>query len=471
MVDSDDDKKDASEETPESSDDNGEDVEPESSDVEVAEGETDDSEEVVDTSEDDEPDSDAEEPDEPSADDVDDSKDDSEHSDDLLDESDEDSDDFLDESDEDSDDFLDESDEDSDDFLDDSDEDSDDFLDDSGDAEADESDAEEMEVSDEDAEDSGDTEDDSTDDEEGSHETSGPDGDETSSKDTTDDDASEESLEDGDETTDEGSTDEDEEPSGEEESVWSPTDDESASDGTSDRVAAIVDTVSERRPDAADERLDALRDEVPGFLDEYDESRIISAAVVAVDAEVDLDEILGPETGYERREPGVAAFFDHPDELLKAARATRDSHYEQFDCYSPFPIHGMDEAMGLGRSWIPWVTFGAGTVGLLCACAMEFGMMTFDWPMIIGGKPFAPWPAFVPIMFELTVLIGGVTTGVVMLRAAGCFEAADVIDPRLTDDRFALWISGEDSNYDRQEAVAFVEQMEPTEIRTYTEEH
>jgi hypothetical protein len=166
----------------------------------------------------------------------------------------------------------------------------------------------------------------------------------------------------------------------------------------------------------------------------------------------------------------VAAFFDHPHELLEAARVARESPYEKFDAYSPFPIHGMDEAMGLERSWMPWVTFGAGLFGLLCAIAMEFGMMTFDWPMIIGGKPFAPWPAFVPIMFELTVLIGGVTTGIVMLRTAGCFEPADVIDPGLTDDRFALWISGQDPAYDRREAVEFVRTMDPVEVRTFTEE-
>ena len=199
--------------------------------------------------------------------------------------------------------------------------------------------------------------------------------------------------------------------------------------------------------------------------DDHDNApdEFVDGDIVMTDRSVD------DATGHENSTPGIAAFFDHPDDLMDAARRTRDSDYEQFDAFSPFPVHGMDEAMGLGRSWIPWVTFGAGLFGFLCAVVLEFGTMTFDWPMIIGGKPFAPWPSFVPVMFELTVLIGGVTTGVVMLKAAGCFQPAEVIDPDLTNDRFALWISADDAAYDRDDVVEFVRSMNPTEVRTFTE--
>lgn len=166
---------------------------------------------------------------------------------------------------------------------------------------------------------------------------------------------------------------------------------------------------------------------------------------------------------------GVAAFFDHPDNLMSAARHARDSDYERFDAYSPFPIHGMDDAMGLGRSWIPWVTFFAGLTGFILANAMQFGMMTFDWPMIVGGKPYAPWPSFVPIMFELTVLLGGVTTGIVALAAGGCFRKPFIIDPDITNDRFALWISADDASWDQEEVIEFMESLRPVEIRTVTE--
>jgi hypothetical protein len=171
-----------------------------------------------------------------------------------------------------------------------------------------------------------------------------------------------------------------------------------------------------------------------------------------------------PPVGPENLE-GVAAFFDHPKHLMAAATYARDSDYEEFEAYSPFPIHGMDEAMGLGRSWIPWVTFGAGLTGFILANMLQFGMMTFDWPMIIGGKPFAPWPSFVPIMFELTVLISGVTTAVVMLKAAGCFQKPMIIDESITDDRFVLWISAQDKKFDLDRVTEFLEDLRPLEVR------
>ena len=163
---------------------------------------------------------------------------------------------------------------------------------------------------------------------------------------------------------------------------------------------------------------------------------------------------------------GLAAYFDDPHELLHAAEMARDEGFEVWDAFSPFPIHGIEDAMGVGRSWLPWVTFGAGGTGFLLANAMQFGMLTFDWPMIIGGKPYAPWPSFVPIMFELTVLIGGVTTALVMFIASGCFRKPKIIDPEITNDRFVLWIDAQDPKYDI--ARTFMAGLNPVEIRDVT---
>lgn len=161
---------------------------------------------------------------------------------------------------------------------------------------------------------------------------------------------------------------------------------------------------------------------------------------------------------------GLAAYFDYPAELLHAAEVMRDSEkFEKWDLFSPFPIHGFEEAMGIGRSWLPWVTFVAGGTGFTLANLLQFGTLTFDWPMIIGGKPYAPWPSFVPIMFELTVLIGGVTSALVMFIAAGCFRKPRIIDPEITNDRFVLWIDANDPNFDQ--ARAFMEELDPVEIR------
>lgn len=189
------------------------------------------------------------------------------------------------------------------------------------------------------------------------------------------------------------------------------------------------------------------------------EKRVVTARVVATDGkDVDTD-------ASERPVRGVAAVFDHPKHLLAAAALTRDAEYKDFDAFSPFPIEGMDAAMGLGRSWIPWVTTAAAVTGFCLATAMQYGMMGVDWPLIIGGKAFVPWPSFVPVMFELSVLMAGTTTVGVMFKAAGCFKKPLIIDPRITDDRFALWISADDEKFDLDEALEFLENMNPLEVR------
>ncbi len=163
---------------------------------------------------------------------------------------------------------------------------------------------------------------------------------------------------------------------------------------------------------------------------------------------------------------GMAAFFQHPGEILDAAEKARDKKFKKWDVYTPFPIHGMDDAMGIGRSWLPWVTFGAALTGMTTALTIQTGTMTFDWPIIIGGKPFFPWPSFMPVTFELSVLFAGITTSLVMFWAAGLPSLKPkVIDPRLTRDRFAVWISADDPNYDPVKTREFLEGLHPIEVR------
>ncbi len=258
-----------------------------------------------------------------------------------------------------------------------------------------------------------------------------------------------------------------EDTSTEEESSPEPLEEESASKETEEESDSSEDEASKEEdsdddePEDSDEDDEDSDDEVPGADGEVE----VVAAGDDGDSVVPPVEPGAPGPGEIK---GLAAFFDLPDDLMLAAAHTRDSEYDDFEAFSPFPIHGMDDAMGLGRSWIPWVTFGAGTAGLITANALQFGTMTFDWPMIIGGKPYAPWPAFVPIMFELTVLLAGVITAVVMLIAAGCFKKPFIIDKEITQDRFAIWISAEDESFDVDEVREFLESLDPVEIRTIT---
>ncbi|MCB0327634.1 MAG: DUF3341 domain-containing protein [Bdellovibrionales bacterium] len=100
----------------------------------------------------------------------------------------------------------------------------------------------------------------------------------------------------------------------------------------------------------------------------------------------------------------ILASFDSPAALIQAAEKTRDAGYKHFDCYSPFPIHGMDAAMGLKRSPLGLIAAGGAFGGLATAALMQWWMSAVDYPLVLSGKPFFSYQAFVPIAFELTIL-------------------------------------------------------------------
>jgi hypothetical protein len=151
--------------------------------------------------------------------------------------------------------------------------------------------------------------------------------------------------------------------------------------------------------------------------------------------------------------------FRGPDEALAAAAKVRDAGWKHFDFLTPFPIHGMEEAMGQKRSWIPYVTAVLAVGGILAAQVMQVGVMVWDWPMNFGGKPSWSWPAFVPITFESMVFFGAIGSAVVAI-IAGKRDTVPQPPPMLihtgaTQDRFVLWISATDPNWDAGRATAF----------------
>ena len=108
----------------------------------------------------------------------------------------------------------------------------------------------------------------------------------------------------------------------------------------------------------------------------------------------------------------LLAEFNTPGECLHAAEALRDAGYKDFDTHTPFPVHGMDAAMGMPDSKLGLIVFPIGLVGTIGAFAMMHWMNNIDYPIIIGGKPasIASMPSMVPIMFELTVLLSAFAT-------------------------------------------------------------
>ena len=101
----------------------------------------------------------------------------------------------------------------------------------------------------------------------------------------------------------------------------------------------------------------------------------------------------------------ILAEFDTTAELIEAAKKVRAAGYEKYDCHSAFPIHGMDQAMGLKRSPIGFVVAIMGTIGLLGALGLQWWTSTIAYPLNISGKPFFSFQAFIPVTFALTVLL------------------------------------------------------------------
>jgi hypothetical protein len=101
--------------------------------------------------------------------------------------------------------------------------------------------------------------------------------------------------------------------------------------------------------------------------------------------------------------------FQDADSLMSAVRPMRSENFRIFDVYSPYPIHGLDEAMGIRRTRLPFVTLLVGLMGLSIAVSLQY-FTIMDWPLNVGGKPQNSTLAFLPICFELTVLLGGLAT-------------------------------------------------------------
>jgi len=142
------------------------------------------------------------------------------------------------------------------------------------------------------------------------------------------------------------------------------------------------------------------------------------------------------------KKPYMVAAYKDPEVLVKAVEALRAKQIPIADVFTPFPVHGLDHALGLKESRIPLVGFISGATGTSLAFLMQWYMYTYDWPMNVGGKPHFPFPTFVPIMFELTVLLcafGMVFAFLWRNRIApGIWK--DLAHPRQTDDTMVIVI-------------------------------
>ncbi|MEQ9443469.1 MAG: DUF3341 domain-containing protein [Cyclobacteriaceae bacterium] len=134
--------------------------------------------------------------------------------------------------------------------------------------------------------------------------------------------------------------------------------------------------------------------------------------------------------------------FDDDAVLLKAVAKVRESGIRIHECYTPFPVHGLGDALGYKRSKLPIAAFLFGMLGTSLALLMQFYMLGIDWPMIIGGKNFTSIPTFFPVTFELTVLLSalGMVGTFMIISDLRPYGKAKILDLRATDDKYIMAI-------------------------------
>jgi hypothetical protein len=163
------------------------------------------------------------------------------------------------------------------------------------------------------------------------------------------------------------------------------------------------------------------------------------------------------------------AEFDRPEELRSAAQQAYAEGYRRMDAYTPFPVEGLAEALGLHRTRLPLVVLLGGIVGCIGGFVLQYYAAVIDYPINVGGRPLNSWPSFVPVTFETTILCASLAAVLGMLALNGLpmpyhpvfnvprFELA-------TRDHFFLCIEATDPRFDRQETRQFLERLGSREV-------
>lgn len=166
---------------------------------------------------------------------------------------------------------------------------------------------------------------------------------------------------------------------------------------------------------------------------------------------------------------GVVAEFDSPEAIIDAANAAREAGYQKMDAYTPFPVTGLDEALGMTNTRLGWVVLFMGIVGGVSAFAMQYYANAIFYPLNIGGKPLNAWPNFIIITFECTVLFAAFTAGLFMLARNGLPKPYHSIFntpnfERATRDHFFLCVEATDARFDAGEVRRFLETQGPLRV-------
>ena len=166
---------------------------------------------------------------------------------------------------------------------------------------------------------------------------------------------------------------------------------------------------------------------------------------------------------------GLLAEFDTAEALLRAAHKVGEAGYTKTDAFSPTPIHGLSEALGFREHLVPKLILGGGITGLLTGFGLQYWTQVVAYPMNIGGRPMYSWVAWIPPMFELTVLFAASAAVFGMLALNGLPEPYHPVfnAPRFSlasQDKFFLLIEAKDPKFDLDRTRAFLTGLKPREV-------
>ena len=166
---------------------------------------------------------------------------------------------------------------------------------------------------------------------------------------------------------------------------------------------------------------------------------------------------------------GLVAAFTTPEELLEATRRARRAGYRHMEAYTPFPVEGLAEALDFQRTHLPLVVLLGGLVGGVGGYALQYWINVVDYPLNVGGRPLHSWPAFIPVTFELTILVAALAAVLGMLALNGLPMPYHPLFnvPRfasVTRDGFFLCIEARDPKFDRIETRRFLEDLAACEV-------
>lgn len=177
-------------------------------------------------------------------------------------------------------------------------------------------------------------------------------------------------------------------------------------------------------------------------------------------------EVEAPVTG---KLYGLVAEFEDVEPLVAAARKVRDAGYKRVDAYTPFPVEGLAETLGSYDVKVPYTMLGGGILGFTGGFGFLVWVTAIDYPLNIGGRPLIAWPSFIPIAYELTILLACLLGIGAMIFFNGLpmpyhpvFNAPNF--DRATTDRFFLGIEAGDKNFDRVETRRFLESLHPLRV-------